>query len=508
MTTSFDHIVIGTGSAGSPVIRRLVDAGRRVLVLEAGPVDDSPDITDPAGMLALRAPGAPTDWAYRTTPQPEVDGRSLDYPRGKVLGGSSAINGMIHVRGRRADFDAWAYAGAAGWGWDDVLPYFIRSEDHHAGAGALHGVGGPLPVGVNNAISPLTRAQLDAARESGIPFNPDVNAGILDGASYIDVNIRDGRRVSAWAGYVAPVLGHPLLTVVTGAQVTGLVIEAGVAVGARYVVAGEERTAGCIGEVVLCAGAIGSPQILMLSGIGPRDQLRALGIDVLVDAPEVGENLQDHLITQVVWRSRLPFVPPALNALEAQLFLRTEPGLIGPDVQPVTCLFGYPVDGYEIPVEGVFAWMPGLVRPQSRGHVRLAGADPLAAPLIDPRYLSDPRDVEALLTTLELCRSLADQPAMKAVAVEEIAPGPQVRTRAGLRAYLKASLSTYYHPTSTCRMGADAGSVVDPQLRVRGVAGLRIADASIMPTITSGNTHAPSVMIGERAAGLILGAVP
>jgi choline dehydrogenase len=507
----FDHIVVGTGSAGSPVIRRLVDAGRRVLVLEAGPADTSPDVTDPAGMLALRAPGAPTAWHFETAPQTWVADRTMEYPRGRVLGGSSAINGMIHVRGARDDFDGWGPS----WTWDTLLPYFRRSEDHYLGDVAFHGVGGPLPVGRNDKLSPLTVAQVEGAVESGIRFNPDVNAGVLDGASYIDVNIRGGRRVSAWAGYVAPLLasGVPNLAVVTGVTVTRVLFEGDRAVGVEYVAPSdtadsptghyeliEAGQAQCEGDVVLSAGAIGSPQILMLSGIGPAQHLRSLGLEVLADAPDVGENLEDHLITQVVWRSLLPPALPSLNALEAQLFLRSQPELVAPDVQPVTCLFGYPVDGYDIPLEGVFAWMPGLVRPHSKGSVRLASADPLVAPIIDPRYLSDPRDADALLWALELCRELANQPAMKKVAGSELAPGPGVRTRAELRDYLSASLSTYYHPTSTCRLG----SVVDASLRVHGVRGLRVADASIMPTITSGNTHAPTVAIGERAADLLL----
>ena len=507
---SWDHIVVGTGSAGSPVIRRLVDAGRRVLVLEAGPADTSPDVTDPAGMLALRAPGAPTAWHFETAPQTGAADRTMEYPRGRVLGGSSAINGMIHVRGAREDFDGWG----PGWTWAELLPYFRRSEDHYLGAGEFHGAGGPLAVGRNDKLSPLTVAQVDAAVSAGIPFNPDVNAGVLDGASYIDVNIRDGRRVSAWAGYVAPLLasGASGLAVITGVTVTRVLFQGDRAVGVEYVALSDSADsptghheliaagkAYCEGDVILSAGAIGSPQILMLSGIGPAQQLRSLGLDVLVDAPDVGENLEDHLITQVVWRSLLPPALPALNALEAQLFLRSRPGLVTPDVQPVSCLFGYPMEGYDIPVSGVFAWMPGLVRPYSKGSVRLASADPLAAPIIDPRYLSDSRDVDALLWALELCRELADQPAMKKVAGSELAPGPGVRTQAELRDYLSASLSTYYHPTSTCRLG----SVVDASLRVLGVSGLRVADASIMPTITSGNTHAPCVAIGERAADLI-----
>jgi choline dehydrogenase len=507
---NFDHIVVGTGSTGSPVIRRLVDAGRRVLVLEAGPSDASPHVADPGGMLALRAPGAPTAWHFSTAPQTWAADREMDYPRGRVLGGSSAINGMIHVRGASEDFDAWG----PGWTWAELLPYFRRSEAHYNGASQLHGADGPLPVGRNENLNPLTVAQIEAAVESGIPFNADPNSGVLDGASYIDVNIRAGRRVSTWAGYVAPLLnaGTPGLAVLTGATVTRVLFASGRAVGVEYTVndtadspTGHYELLGagrayCDGDVVLSAGAIGSPHLLMLSGIGPAAQLRAHGLDVLVDAPDVGENLEDHLITQVVWRSLLPPALPTLNALEAQLFLRSRPGLPLPDVQPVTCLFGYPVDGYDVPGEGVFAWMPGLVRPYSRGTVRLASADPLAAPIIDPRYLSDERDADALLWALELCRELANQPAMKRIAGEELAPGPAVRTREQLRAYLSASLSTYYHPTSTCRMG----SVVDAELRVIGVDGLRVADASIMPTITSGNTHAPCVAIGERAADLVL----
>jgi choline dehydrogenase len=521
----FDHIVVGAGSAGCVIARRLVDAGRRVALIEAGGPDTNPAIHAPDRAWELW--NSPEDWAYTTEPQQHSLKTSVFWPRGKVLGGSSALNGMIYIRGAKSDFDNWAYNGAVGWSYDDVLPYFKRSEDFEDGPDFYHGTGGPLPVTRNREPNPVTMAMLDAAAETGIPLNDDPNADTILGAGLCHLTVRNGRRMSAWTSFVEPVLGSPLLTVLTGAQVASLVFDgagraAGVRLSRKAIIYGYGTNAAdtsspvtlgewqatelrCSGDVVVSAGVIGSAQLLLLSGIGPADDLRPLGIDVLADLPGVGANLHDHALATVLYESSQQVPEGKANNLEAHFFATSQPGMTAPDLQPLMSHFPMPVEGYHAPDYGDgYAIVAGLIRPLSRGRLWLRSADPSEHPALDPRYLSDRADVAALLASLKLSREVGQAAALKDWRAREIAPGPDVRTDEDLLDYGMRNLITYHHQVGTCKMGIDSMAVVTPDLRVYGVQGLRVADASVMPSVTSGNTHAPSLMIGERCAAFLL----
>ena len=504
---SADVVVVGAGSAGCVVARRLADAGVNVVLLEAGPPDDEPAIHDPVRLFELWGASA-VDWGYETVPQDGCDGRRVAQTRGRVLGGSSSVNGMYYVRAHPADYDTWAHLGNAGWRYEDVLPLFKRAEDFDGGASELRGAGGPLHVLSRYELHPLIAAMMAAAEEAGVPRNPDYNAGTPDGVAPIQLNIKDGRRHSAARAFLHPVLDAANLCVRTGCHARRLLFEGGRCVGVEVARGGAVERVRAEHEVVLCAGVFDSPKLLMLSGIGPAAHLAGHGIEVLVDLPGVGENLQDHVFSPLVYSASRP-LPPAVAGLPqypAHMFFRSRAGLPGPDLQS---LFGhlphYP-DGYEGPVEG-YTFTSMLNRPASRGTVRLASADPAAAPLIDPRYGSRDADVDAIVSGLEQLREVGAQPALDEWRGEELCPGPGVRDAAALRDYVRSTLSTIFHPACTCKMGVDELAVVDPELRVYGVERLRVADASVMPLVTSGNTHAPTVMIGERAADNVLGAV-
>ena len=497
-----DVVVVGSGSAGAVVARRLVDAGASVLLLEAGLPDQNPAIHDPARLFELW--DSEQDWGYRTVPQAACAGRELHWPRGKVLGGSSALNGMIYVRGHRADYDGWAARGNDGWSYDDVLPLFKRSEDYDRGADEYHGAGGLLSVITRYEPHPVTAAAVAAAQEAGVPFNDDQNGAEPDGVGYAQLNIRDGRRDSVAEAFLRPVLGAPNLTVATSARACRLLFEGTRCVGVEYAQGGAVRRARAGHEVVVSAGTIESPKLLMLSGIGPAASLGGLGIEPLVDLPGVGENLHDHLLAPVIFAAKETVPPPlpGLQPLHGHLFARSRAGLERPDLQPLFFhlpLYGEDQDG---PPDG-FTLMGGLVRPASRGSLRLASADPEAGPLLDPACLASDEDVEALTAAVELCREIGRQPAMSGWMREELYPGDGVRNGDELRAYIRGHAITYHHQVGTCRMGVDELAVVDPELRVHGVDGLRVADASVMPEVTTGNTHAPAVMIGERASDLV-----
>ena len=524
-STQFDHIVVGAGSAGCVIARRLVDAGRSVALIEAGGPDYNPAIHQPNRAWELW--NSPEDWAYTTEPQRHSLKTSVFWPRGKVLGGSSALNGMIYIRGAKSDFDNWAYNGALGWSYADVLPYFKRSEDFEDGPGDYHGVGGPLPVTRIREPNPVTLAMIEAAVERGVPANDDPNAGDILGVGLTHLTVSGGRRMSAWTAFVEPIVDSPLLTVITGSAVQSLVIDgAGRAVGVRLsgpgrVYADRTNPAGsaprpaltpwpatelrCAGDVVVSGGVIGSPKLLLLSGIGPADDLRGHGLDVLADLPGVGANLHDHALATLLYESSQRIGAGKSNNLEAHLFATSDPRMTAPDLQPLMSHFPMPVEGYPQPAYGDgYSIVAGIIRPLSRGRLRLRSADPVENPVLDPEYLSEPADVAALLASLKLSREIGQARALKDWRAREIAPGPDVRTDEELVEYGMRNLITYHHQVGTCKMGIDSMAVTTPDLRVRGVPGLRVADASVMPSVTSGNTNAPTIMIAERCADFLL----
>jgi choline dehydrogenase len=495
-------IVVGAGSAGCALTRRLIDAGVNVLLLEAGGPDDSPAIHDPARFHELWL--AAEDWAYYTTPQAQAADRSLHWPRGKVLGGSSCLNGLIHVRGARTDYDEWVRLGAEGWGWDDVLPAFVRMEDFDGGSSELHGSGGPLSIMSRYELAPVHEAIMAAAEEIGVARNPDYNAGVLDGVAQMQLTVRDGRRHSAAAAYLRPVIDAPNLRILTGAHAHRLLFDGARCTGVQFVHDGDlqEAHAGC--EVVVSAGTIESPALLLRSGIGPASELRELGIDVTADLPGVGRNLHDHLLSPSIWSAEKEIVPftEGLSPIQTHLWWRSRSGLPGPDTQPIH--FSVPL--YEPWMEGppnAFTLLGGMVRPQSRGTIRLSGPDAGDALVIDPQILSAEADLDALHASLAQVREMGTAPALLEWGARELYPGPDVSSRTEVRDYVRRTAISYHHQVGTCKMGVDSEAVVDPWLRVHGIEGLRVADASVMPAVTSGNTNAPSLMIGERAADFL-----
>jgi choline dehydrogenase len=523
----FDHIVVGAGSAGCVIARRLVDAGRRVALVEAGGPDYNPAIHQPNRSWELW--NSPEDWAYNTEPQEHSLKTPLFWPRGKVLGGSSALNGMIYIRGAKSDFDAWAYNGAPGWSYTDVLPYFKKSEDYEDGPSEYHGTGGPLPVTHIKEPNPATVAMIEAAAEVGVPRNDDPNAGDILGVGLTHMTVRDGRRMSTWTAFIEPIVDRPLLTVITSAQVNRLVFNgSGRAVGVRLsrpglvysfrtdpgdcaprpaLPAWTATELRCSGDVIVSGGVIGSAQLLLLSGVGPADDLRPLGIDVRADLAGVGANLHDHALATILYAAARKVPEGKANNLEAHFFAKSDPGMTAPDLQPLMSHFPMPVEGYPQPAYGDgYAIVAGIIRPLSRGRLWLRSADPAEHPVIDPRYLEERADVRALLASLKLSREVGAAGALAEFRAREIAPGPDVRTDEELVEYGMRNLITYHHQVGSCKMGIDNMAVVSPaDLKVYGVDGLRVADASIMPSVTSGNTNAPSIMIGERCADFLLG---
>jgi choline dehydrogenase len=484
--------VVGAGSAGAAAARRLFDRGATVLLLEAGGPADNPAIDDVGRAHELW--NAPEDWAFFTAPQKHGANRRLHWPRGKVVGGSSCLNAAIYVRGAAADFDHWAYLGNPGWRWDDVRPVYERMEHP-----------GPLKVLSEYELAPIHRSIVEAAAQSGIPFNENYNGGELDGISQMHLTISDGRRQSTGVAYLEPILGQDGFTLVTGAQVRRLLIDGDRCRGVEWEAGGELHSADAGLEVIVSAGTIQSPQVLMLSGIGPAEHLREVGVEPRVDLPGVGENLHDHLLSPVIFSAERTIDPPAPRATPAQthLWWRSRPGLPGPDMQPIHFAFPMYEEWMEGPENG-FTFQAGMIRPASRGSIRLSGPTLQDELVIDPRILSAEADLRTLEAAVELCREIGRAPALREEwQTTERYPGPEVGTRDELHDYVRRTAITYHHQVGTCKMGSDELAVLDERLRVHGVEGLRVADASIMPAVTSGNTNAPSIMIGERVADFV-----
>jgi choline dehydrogenase len=496
----FDFIIVGAGTAGCVLASRLSeDSDRQVLLIEAGGADPLPAQAVPQAWPSLLQ--GPASWGEFTVPQ-SATGTSTLLPRGRGLGGSSGINAMVYARGHRSSYDAWAAAGATGWGFDDLLPYFKRSEKAGRRDPALRGVDGPLTVGPAVRGNPLLAACLEAAVETGYRRASDISGGLEEGFGWTDLNIVEGKRQSAADAYLAPVLKRPNLDVVTDAVVHRLRIDDERCTGVEYRAGKETFTVGCSGEVVLTAGSIGSPQLLMLSGIGPGQHLKEQGITEVLDLPGVGSNLQDHPIANVVFTPAQP-VPAALNNhAEVIGLLRSDPALDGPDLQIVFVDAPTHLPSVTGPEHG-FTIGVSLMRPRSRGTVRLASAEPGAAPVLDPGYFCDDRDLATMLKGLAAVRTIANADALAPWRDTEVLPGSDVDDEQGLRAYVRKTLASYCHPVGTCRIGADGMSVVGTDLRVRGIEGLRVADASVFPSITSANTNATVYAVAERAAELL-----
>lgn len=533
---TYDFVIVGGGSAGCVLANRLSASGKwQVLLLEAGPADSSSFIHMPTGIIPVIRSNV-LNWKFWTTPQQSCGGRPMFWPRGRTLGGSSSINAMCYIRGHAWDYDHWASLGNEGWSYKDVLPYFRKMENFEAidkvpGGREFHGSGGPLNVAEHRFVNPLMTAFVEAGQQAGYKKTADFNGAQQEGIGYYHVMQKDGERCSNARGFLTPVLDRPNLKVITGAHAARVLFEGKRAVGVRYLQNGRYAEAMARKEVILSAGAIGSPQLLLLSGVGPRAQIEQHGIQAVHELPGVGENLQDHLDIHVTWeektrhgislhwtslwrslKSLFQYLSGRRGELTSNMaqaggFVKSDPAQAIPDLQWHLVPFVYSNHGQDLaPLFKYYAFtlMTCFLRPESRGTIKLASSDPLAPPLIDANYLATPRDMDALVKGFKLARKVLEQPAFAPHRLQEFEPGAAVQSDEQIRDFIRSRAETVYHPVGTCKMGRDAMAVVDPRLRVHGLAGLRVVDASVMPTLIGGNTNAPTTMIAERAADLIL----
>jgi choline dehydrogenase len=523
-----DYIIVGAGSAGCVLANRLTADGKHsVLLLEAGPRDTNPWIHVPLGYGRLFKEKT-VNWMYQTEPEPGLNGRSVFQPRGKVLGGSSSINGLLYVRGQHEDYDRWRQHGNQGWGYDDVLPYFKKAEDQTRGADDFHGIGGPLPVSDWRHADPLSAAFIEAAVETGIPRNPDFNGASQEGAGFFQTTSRGGRRASTAVAYLRPAKRRKNLQVETAALAERILFEGCRAVAVAYRHAGVLRKARARKEILISGGAYNSPQLLQLSGVGSADLLRQHGIAVVLDAPGVGHDLQDHMQVRVITRccqavtlndiinhpgrkvlAGLRYAafrtgPLTISAGTSGAFFKTNPRLATPDIQVHFLPFSTDKMGEKLHSFSGFTASVCQLRPESRGSLRIRSADPFAPPEIRINYLASEVDRTAFIEGLKILRKILRAPALAPYTVEELDPGIKCASDEELLAFCRERGTTVYHPTSTCRMGNDPLAVVDQRLRIRGIDGLRVVDASVMPDLVSGNTNAPVIMIAEKASDMIL----
>jgi choline dehydrogenase-like flavoprotein len=521
--TGYDYIIVGSGSAGSVLANRLSAKPEvKVLLLEAGGSDKSFFVRMPAGIASLAGPRF--NWGYETAPQPAMNGRRMYWPRGRLVGGSSSV---VYMRGQPADYDHWRQLGNAGWSYDDVLPLFKKSERNERLHDEFHGTDGPLNVAERPYTNPLSHVFVEAAQQAGLPFNPDFNGAVQLGCGLFQVTQKNGARWSAASAYLHPVAARENLTIVTKAQATRVLIENGRAVGVEYVRRRKRYTARAAQEVLLAGGAINSPQLLLLSGVGPAKELRKIGLPVTHDLPGVGKNLQDHLNVNIVQRATkgvtldskgrgLGTIPVALefllyktgpgtsNVAEAGAFAMSNLGAATPDIQ-YHFIPAQVVNHARTPMDGDGVTLHACcLRPQSRGEIRLASTGPLQPPVMDPNYLAADYDLKILVEGLRQGREILAAPAFKPWLGEERIPGAAIQSEAEIVEFIRATAETEYHPVGTCKMGSDPMAVVDERLRVCGIERLRVVDASIMPTLLSGNTNAPTIMIAEKAAAMML----